>query len=333
MSANLFLNWALKVEPKKEHVSFVNFVRKFDFTERDVAHEAYLSLIGSQHIRQCRRKQLHEAYNSFRARNEEGFWAERALLVSSANAAKKSVVMIQEAGLLEAGSGLQRYPSDLNSNVTHLNIEVETEAEDTCKITDKIITVGGQSKIPADREQDEDPAEVDVTDEELSHAKLTPSMTWSSVVLLSGIINTLSPGVQAFTLSPKIKSESLVPSLSSRLPTIESLLSELLLALCPGLDKDPYAEATLTGLQVKVWELLGNSARETGIKSREQKAVHAVLMVVSHICSLLATEQFAPPTSEHVFVSAWTHILNVLFYDSKIRAIPNALTRQLEVAA
>lgn len=141
-------------------------------------------------------------------------------------------------------------------------------------------------------------------------------------VLLSGIINTLSPGVQAFTLSPKIKSESLVPSLSSRLPTIESLLSELLLALCPGMDKDPYAEATLTGLQVKVWELLGNSARETGIKSREQKAVHAVLMVVSHICSLLATEQFAPPTSEHVFVSAWTHILNVLFYDSKIRAIP-----------
>lgn len=94
------------------------------------------------------------------------------------------------------------------------------------------------------------------------------------------------------------------------------------MALCPGLDNDPYAEATFTGLQVKVWELLGNSARETGIKTKEQKAVHGVLMVVSHIWSLLATEQFAPPTSEHVFVSTWTHILNVHFYDSKVRAIP-----------
>ncbi|KAG0264778.1 hypothetical protein BGZ95_003526 [Linnemannia exigua] len=194
----------------------------------------------------------------------------------------------------------------------------------------KIITVGGQSNVPANREQDEDPAEVDVTDEELSRAKSTPFYDLilcefkKNSVLLSGIINTLSR-VQAFTLSPKIKSESLVPSLSSRLPTIEALLSELLLVLCPGLDNDPYAEATLIGLQVKVWELLGNSARETGIKTKEQKAVHTVLMVVSHICSLLATEQFAPPTSEHVFVSAWTHILNVLFYDSKIRAIPGEL--------
>ncbi|KAF9080094.1 hypothetical protein BGX23_002651 [Mortierella sp. AD031] len=128
MSATLYLNWALNIEPKKEHVSFVNFVRKFDFTNRNVAHEAYSSLLESQHIRQCRRKRLHEAYNSFRARNEEGFWAERALLVNSAIAAKKSAVMIQEAGLQEADSGLHRYPSDLNSNATHLNIEAETEA-------------------------------------------------------------------------------------------------------------------------------------------------------------------------------------------------------------
>ncbi|KAG0044059.1 hypothetical protein BGZ83_010708 [Gryganskiella cystojenkinii] len=54
----------------------------------------------------------------------------------------------------------------LNSIVTHLNIEAETEAEATCKITDETIIAGGQSEIPADREQDEDPTEVDVTDEE-----------------------------------------------------------------------------------------------------------------------------------------------------------------------
>lgn len=94
-----------------------SFYWSLDFTKRDIAHEACLSLIESQHIRHCRRKQLQEAYNSFRARSEERFWAERALLVSSAIVAKKSAVMIQKAGLLEVGSGLQRYPFDLNSNV------------------------------------------------------------------------------------------------------------------------------------------------------------------------------------------------------------------------
>ncbi|KAK5801655.1 hypothetical protein F5H01DRAFT_372195 [Linnemannia elongata] len=60
----------------------------------------------AQHIRQCRRERLQEAYNSFRAQNDEGFWAERAPLVSSAIAAEKSAVMIEEASLLEEGSGL-----------------------------------------------------------------------------------------------------------------------------------------------------------------------------------------------------------------------------------
>ncbi|KAF9984444.1 hypothetical protein BGZ75_003981 [Mortierella antarctica] len=76
-------------------------------------------------------------------------------------------------------------------------------------------------------------------------------------VLLSGVINTLSPGAQAFTLSPKIKSDSLVPALSLKLPAIEALLLELLLALCPDLKEYPHAEATLIDLQAKIWELLG----------------------------------------------------------------------------
>ncbi|KAF8926227.1 hypothetical protein BGZ58_000088, partial [Dissophora ornata] len=125
----------------------------------------------------------------------------------------------------------------------------------------------------------------------------------------------------AFTLSLIIKSQTLVPSLSLRLPAIEALLSEPLSALCPGLEGDPHVEATLVGLQVKVFELLGQSTKETAGKTREQRVVHAVLMTMNHICSLLATEQFEPPTSEHGFVSAWTHTLNVLFHGSKVRAI------------
>ncbi|KAG9062689.1 hypothetical protein KI688_004995 [Linnemannia hyalina] len=223
------------------------------------------------------------------------FWADRAMLVNSAIAAKKSAVMIQEASLQEANSGLQRYPSDLNSNYVDVDIVTEIEAEVTSEIADG------------------DPGEVDVTNEELTRAKLTPFYDLIPYVFK-----------KAFTLAPMIKSESLVPSLSLRLPAIEALLSELLLGLCPGLDKDLYAETMLTGLQAKIRELLGNSVKETGIKAKEQKAVHAVPMSVCHICPSLTTEQFVPPTSEHVFVSTWTHI-NVLLYGSKIRPIPGEL--------
>ncbi|KAG0350235.1 hypothetical protein BGZ54_003944, partial [Gamsiella multidivaricata] len=121
---------------------------KFDFTGKGIAHEAYLSLIESQNIRQCRQKRLREAYNSFRARNEAHFWADRAfesakreLLVNSAIVAKKSAVMIQEADLQEATSGTQRYPSDLDSNIAHLEAldnsddsKAEIEAEVTSEI-------------------------------------------------------------------------------------------------------------------------------------------------------------------------------------------------------
>ncbi|KAG0247102.1 hypothetical protein BG011_002001, partial [Mortierella polycephala] len=145
-----------------------------------------------------------------------------------------------------------------------------------------------------------------------------------ALVLLSGIINTLSPGAGSFTLSPKIKSQSLVPSLSQKLPAIEVLLSELLLALCPDLNEDPHAEATLVDLQAEIWELLGRSAK-VNERNKDQKAVRTVLVIMDHICTLLTTEQLVPPVSEHVFVSAWSHILNVLFQGSNVRAIPGEL--------
>jgi hypothetical protein len=144
--------------------------------------------------------------------------------------------------------------------------------------------------------------------------------TYSTV--LSGIINTISPAAQGFTLSPRIKTESLVPSLSSRLPSVEALLGELLNALAPDQDNDSLAEITLVGLQVKVWELLAKSARDGPPKNKEQKAVMVVLKAVGQICLFLENKQLEPPHSEHVFVSVWSSIMNLLFQGSLIRVIP-----------
>ncbi|KAF9322655.1 hypothetical protein BG006_002169, partial [Podila minutissima] len=146
-----------------------------------------------------------------------------------------------------------------------------------------------------------------------------------TLTVLSGIINTISPAAQGFTLSPMIKAESLMPSLSSRLPSIEALLAELLTALCPDLDNDPQAESTLVGLQVKVWELLAKTARNGSAKNKEQKAAVALLKVMNQICSLLENKQLEPPHSEHVFVSAWSNIMNAPFQGSLVRVIPGEL--------
>ncbi|KAG0010614.1 hypothetical protein BGZ82_003351, partial [Podila clonocystis] len=116
-----------------------------------------------------------------------------------------------------------------------------------------------------------------------------------------------------------------MPSLSSRLPSIEALLAELLTALCPDLDNDPQAESTLVGLQVKVWELLAKTARDGFAKNKEQKAAVALLKVMNQICSLLENKQLEPPHSEHVFVSAWSNIMNALFQGSLVRVIPGEL--------
>ena len=126
---------------------------------------------------------------------------------------------------------------------------------------------------------------------------------------------------QGFALSPTIKAESLLLPLSSRLPSIEALLLDLLTALYPDTDNDPQAETTLVGLQAKVWELLAKSARESASKNKEQKAAIALLKVMNQICSLLDDKQFEPPHSEHVFVSAWSNIINALFQGSFVHVI------------
>ncbi|KAG0352049.1 hypothetical protein BGZ54_002983, partial [Gamsiella multidivaricata] len=122
IATNIYLNWACNKERKKEHASSPNFVKKFDFTDKESANEAYLSFISSHRIRENRRRELHEAYKVFRERNEDIFWerraleiADRRLLINSAIVAKKTAAMAQKASIKEASSGFRRYPSDLKA--------------------------------------------------------------------------------------------------------------------------------------------------------------------------------------------------------------------------
>ncbi|KAG0351254.1 hypothetical protein BGZ54_003345 [Gamsiella multidivaricata] len=70
------------------------------------------------------------------------------------------------------------------------------------------------------------------------------------LVLLSGIINTIPTGaVDNLSLAAKIKSQSALPSFQVKEEPVILLLEDMLLALCPGFDNDPYAVPHLPSLQ------------------------------------------------------------------------------------
>ncbi|KAF9949494.1 hypothetical protein BGZ72_008748 [Mortierella alpina] len=58
---------------------------------------------------------------------------------------------------------------------------------------------------------------------------------------------------------------------------------------------------------------------------RAAKEKYLVLKIVSQVLYWLENDIFAAPLSEHVFVSAWSDILNTLFAQSGLRGIPGEL--------
>ncbi|KAF9410722.1 hypothetical protein BGZ76_005478, partial [Entomortierella beljakovae] len=113
------------------------------------ANEAYLLLINSENIRQKRRKKLQDLFRVFQERGEDSFWANhslkavnRKLLVNSAIIAKKAGVLVQNAGFQEAGGGLRRYPSDLESD--DVSFEVIDESDSSGSEIDTVSTWPGE---------------------------------------------------------------------------------------------------------------------------------------------------------------------------------------------
>jgi hypothetical protein len=124
-------------------------------------------------------------------------------------------------------------------------------------------------------------------------------------------------------LSKKIMAESRLPELDPLSEThkiVKGLLAELLEVLYPDLDKDRYCEPDFVQLQKKVWQLLQGSASSR--HTHAEKVKYTTLQVVQQVLLWIELGLFILPTSEHVFVSAWAMLFNILLFDTTVRAIP-----------
>ncbi|KAG0247550.1 hypothetical protein BG011_001316 [Mortierella polycephala] len=140
-------------------------------------------------------------------------------------------------------------------------------------------------------------------------------------VLVSGIINTLSPVGQHFTLSPVVEEQSRMSCLLYRSKTIDDLRTDLQKALYP--DPDDPAAMSVESLQRFVYESLLQCLGPQHTRAAKEK--YLMLKIISQVLHWLENDIFATPSSEHVFVNVWSDIMNTLFAQSGLRGVPGEL--------
>ncbi|KAG0239415.1 hypothetical protein BGW41_007679 [Actinomortierella wolfii] len=357
---------------------------KFNFTDKDSANDAFLALIHSPEIRKSRRAKLHRLFDQFQKNEEDLFWSQRAVQVSTMVTTNETAIAAQRAGSTKAILEYERYGTDLDSLSAENQLIDDSDDSESCT-EPKSPDTGLSSSVSRD------PLEVDDAVEDVEQVLLTPMKatpfysliqyafekvqgkdvdlppvpeSFSSsnyrelfiyarnglagaakpassdkhrktskrqaeftidkdvLVALSGIVNTLSPSaLRTFTIAPTIKSDSILPALSYKEPVATKLLSDLVAALCPELEADPYADPSIWSLQGKVWKLLADIG-EGNMQTMEQRTTLVVLLIVNHLCVLISTYQLALPSSEHVYVSLWAFVFGTLFGGKALRAIP-----------
>ncbi|KAF9085626.1 hypothetical protein BGX27_003411, partial [Mortierella sp. AM989] len=149
------------------------------------------------------------------------------------------------------------------------------------------------------------------------------------LVMLSGIINTVTPSGRCFTLSKTIMTSSQLPSVDPNSDThkeVKEVLKRLLDALYLVFlieYSHRYADPQFVQLQKTIWQGLCDAV---DLKQTESgMATYTTLLIIQLIVAWVEQGSFMPPTSEHVFVSAWTWILNILFAGTKLRVVPGEL--------
>lgn len=139
-------------------------------------------------------------------------------------------------------------------------------------------------------------------------------------VLLSGIINTVALSGRKFSISKKVLQGSRLLPLepnSVGYKTIKAMLKDLSKTLHPASEtstKDYRGKPQFQSLKRRVWTLLSEAQEET--------TGYTTLQIVSQILLWIELGIFASPTSEHVYVSSWCTIFNILLLDTSLRAIP-----------
>ncbi|KAG0304985.1 hypothetical protein BGZ98_004745 [Dissophora globulifera] len=141
-----------------------------------------------------------------------------------------------------------------------------------------------------------------------------------ALVLLSTIINTVAPSGRHFSISRQIKTASWLAGLDSSSDpymSVKGLLDDLLQSLHPQIGSDRYCLPELGRLKKRVWRLLCDATENT--------AVYTTLQIMNQIILWIELGMFVSPTSEQVYVTAWSLIFNILLFGTNIRAIPGEL--------
>ncbi|KAG0195455.1 hypothetical protein BGX28_001335, partial [Mortierella sp. GBA30] len=112
------IDWALEKKAGKEHVLLPNFVRKFEFTDKDSANRAFSALIGSNNLRQSRRLNLQRLFTEFQQNLEESFWTDHTLKISTNITTKQTATAVQKSGTKQAQVEYQRFIARLDKDAS-----------------------------------------------------------------------------------------------------------------------------------------------------------------------------------------------------------------------
>ncbi|KAF9900010.1 hypothetical protein EC991_008035 [Linnemannia zychae] len=140
-------------------------------------------------------------------------------------------------------------------------------------------------------------------------------------VIISGIINTISPIGRTLLPSPRIEAASMAFCMSYESQAITALSNDHLRALYPYED-DP-STMSLESLQKVVYSMLAESS--TPRLTRDCREKYVVLKILCQVLLWLEHDTFCQPVSEHVFVSVWSQVLNTMFLGGGLRVIPGEL--------
>ncbi|KAK3806488.1 MAG: hypothetical protein J3Q66DRAFT_359296 [Benniella sp.] len=338
------LIWALDQTQGDEHVTLQNFVNQFGFTDQAIAHSVYKKVIRNSGIHLERREKLAAAFKVFKREGRaKEFW----------NALKNPSQNVQSSEESHAESSLSR------EKRKRLIVEEQEEEESTTVDEDTLEEI--QDSIPYFRDPfkplidyilkkvrgeaanlPQVPALISENHRQMFEWALdaikvdNPAVPQKGrkknefelrkdvLVILSGIINTISPAMRDLSLSDTIEGNSALPTFKTEAyqEAVKGILSDMLHALCPGIESDTLAVPHLKGLQKWVRVQLAK-IDETPAAFRETR--EKVLEVVSYLCTVITSKGLALPNTEYVFVSVWSHVLNLLFDSNLVRAIPGEL--------
>jgi hypothetical protein len=95
---------------------------------------------------------------------------------------------------------------------------------------------------------------------------------------------------------------------------VKNLLKDLLQSLHPQMEVDRHCSPQFGQLKKRVWTMLCDTPEKT--------AAYTTLQIMNQIVLWIELSMFVSPTSEQVYVTAWSLIFNILLLDTNIRAIP-----------